>query len=140
MKTFKMVSFGIMKDDEVHDIPLLDGIIINQNNNDDTWILEAFITKDHLKYFEEFKDSGDEFDVQVIITSSDNDPAPFHVKVETITEIDEKFSILMKGTVTVRTKYTVTLLKTLLEEDLSNEELLQRFEQGLRERPRLKDI
>lgn len=140
MKTFKMVSFGFVKEDDVHNIPLVDGIIINQNNSDDTWILEAFITKDHLKHFEKFEKSGAEFNVQVIITSSDNDPAPFHVKIDSITEIGEKFSILMKGTVTVRTKYAVTLLKTLLEENLSKEELLQRFEQGMRERPRLKGI
>lgn len=140
MKTFKMISFGFVKVDGIHNIPLVDGIIINQKNRDDTWILEAFITKDYLKYFEELKNSSSEFDVEVMITSSDNEPAPFHVKVDMITEIGENISILMKGTLTIRTKYAVELLKSLLAEGLSNEKLLQRFEQGLRERPRLKEV
>lgn len=140
MKTFKMVSFSLVQDGEVYNIPLVDGIIINQNNADNTWVLEIFIAKDLQQHFETYRKSNESFNAQVIITSKENEPAPFFVKIHNITEIGENVSILMKGTITERTKYAVELLKSLLTEDFTNEQLLQHFEQGLLERRKLKDM
>ncbi len=139
MKTFKMLSFDLIKDDEELNFPLIDGIVINQENSYKSWILEIFISKEHIASFQELQTSGEVFDANVVISFPENEPAPFSVVVSEIKEIGEKVSVLMKGKVKqVRIKYAEQLLKKLLEKDLPKDELLKRFEKGLRERPRLK--
>ena len=50
-------------------------------------------------------------------------------------------SVLLKGTLKAqRKRYAEQLLQELLAEGLSNEELLARFENGMKERPKLKNI
>lgn len=137
MKTFKMISFQL--DLEGIEVPLIDGITINQENKEKTWILELFIEKQYRELLEKYLDSKEFFDVQVTITSPDNEPAPFTVKVESIEEFEDRISILLKGHLrVVRLKYAEQLLQSLLEKNLSNEELLSEFKKGMRERPRLK--
>jgi YwpF-like protein len=137
MKTFKMISFQL--DLEGIEVPLIDGITINQENKEKTWILELFIKKQYRELLEKYLDSKEFFDVQVTITSPDNEPAPFTVKVESIEEFEDRISILLKGHLrVVRLKYAEQLLQSLLEKNLSNEELLSEFKKGMRERPRLK--
>lgn len=138
MKTFKMISFQL--DLEGIEVPLIDGITINQENKEKTWILELFIEKQYRELLEKYLDSKEFFDVQVTITSPDNEPAPFTVKVESIEEFEDRISILLKGHLrVVRLKYAEQLLQSLLEKNLSNEELLSEFKKGMRERPRLKE-
>lgn len=138
MKTFKMISFQFL-DDGV-DIPLIDGITINQENEEKTWILELFISKKYQNIFESLKNSNKIFEVLVVITSPQNEPAPFIVSVINVEEMDENVSVLLKGTLReVRLKYAEKLLKALLEENLSKDELLEQFILGMRKRPRLKE-
>ncbi len=137
MKTFKMISFQL--DLEGIEVPLIDGITINQENKEKTWILELFIEKQYRELLEKYLDSKEFFDVQVTITSPDNEPAPFTVKVESIEEFEDRISILLKGHLrVVRLKYAEQLLQSLLEKNLSNEELLSEFKKGMRKRTRLK--
>ena len=140
MKTFKMLSFDLMKDDGVLNIPIIDGIVINQENSRKSWILELFVSKEHKSIFEQLKNSDEVFEVHVIISFPDNEPAPFKVLVSGIEEIGEKITVLLKGTIKARrNKYAEALLSSLLSEELSSEELMQRFKKGMRERPRLKE-
>jgi len=137
MKTFKMISFQF-EDDGV-EIPLIDGITINQENEEKTWVLELFISIKHKELFEKLKQSDEEFEVLVVITSPDNEPAPFTVHVTDIVEIGEDISVLLKGHLReVRLKYAEKLLKSLLDENLPKEKLLDEFIKGMKERPRLK--
>ncbi|MFP7200512.1 YwpF family protein [Lysinibacillus halotolerans] len=141
MKTFKMLSFDLVNEDGGLNIPLIDGIVINQENSRNSWILELFISKEHQTIFETYKESGDLIEVHVIISFPDNEPAPFKVVVSDIREIGNRISVLMKGTIkTKRNKYAEQLLKNLLNENLTNEELLTQFKKGMRERPRLKEL
>lgn len=141
MKTFKMLSFDLIKEDEKQHFPLIDGIVINQENSHKSWILELFLEKEHISTFQQLHNSGEVFHAHVVISFPDNEPAPFSVVVNDIREIRGHYSILLKGAVTqVRKKYAEQLLKFLLEEDLSKEELLLRFEQGMKERPKLRGI
>lgn len=138
MKTFKMISFQFENDGQ--QIPLIDGITINQENQEKTWVLELFTTKEYRAIFEKYAANEETLEVLVIITSPDNEPAPFSVKVKAIEEIGDNVSILLKGHLrTVRLKYAEQLLTSLLEENLSKEELLDQFKKGMRERPRLKE-
>lgn len=141
MKTFKMLSFDLIKEDGKLNFPLIDGIVINQENSHKSWVLELFISKEHIETFHQLHNSGEVFDVHVVISFPDNEPAPFSVVVNEIREIRGNYSVLLKGAVKqLRKKYAEQLLKLLLEENLPKEELITRFEQGMRERPKLKEI
>ncbi|WP_346235342.1 YwpF family protein [Lysinibacillus telephonicus] len=140
MKTFKMLSFDLISENGGQNIPIIDGIVINQENSHKSWILELFISKEFQSTFQKFKASGEILEVHVIISFPDNEPAPFKVIVSDISEIGDRITVLLKGTIiTQRNKYAEQLLKMLINENLPNDELLQRFKQGMRERPRLKE-
>ncbi|MDI7740868.1 YwpF family protein [Lysinibacillus fusiformis] len=141
MKTFKMLSFDLINEDGGLNIPIIDGIVINQENSRKSWILELFLSKDQQSIFENLKVANDVFEVHVIISFPDNEPAPFKVMVSDVREIgNDKITVLLKGTIKARrSKYAEALLKTLLTENLSSEELMERFKKGMRERPRLKE-
>ncbi|HWK21993.1 MAG TPA: YwpF family protein [Ureibacillus sp.] len=140
MKTFKMLSFDLMNEDGGLNIPIIDGIVINQENSRKSWILELFISKDHYSVFESLKDSNEIFEAHVIISFPDNEPAPFRVAISDIREIGSNITVLLKGTIkTGRSKYAEALLRSLLDENLSDGELMERFKKGMRERPRLKE-
>lgn len=140
MKTFKMLSFDLINEVGGQNIPIIDGIVINQENSRKSWILELFLSKEHKTTFENLKASNEVFEVHVIISFPDNEPAPFKVLVSDIREIGEKITVLLKGTIkTRRSKYAEALLNSLLTEELSSEELMTRFKKGMRERPRIKE-
>ena len=139
MKTFNMLSLGIEKDDQVTDYPVHDGLIINQENKERSWILEMLIDIQHLETFEKLKESEETIDVQVVISYPGNEPAPFEVVVRKVKIIGDHASVLMKGTLKrARRKYAETLLSELLEDGLEGEELLERFETDMRTRPGLR--
>ncbi|MBD8013313.1 YwpF family protein [Microbacterium sp. APC 3898] len=139
MKTFNMLSLGIEKDDQVTDYPVHDGLIINQENKDRSWILEMLVDIQHLDIFEKLKNSEETIDVQVVISYPGNEPAPFEVVVRKVKIIGDHASVLMKGTLKrARRKYAETLLSELLEDGLEGQELLERFETDMRTRPGLR--
>lgn len=139
MKTFNMLSLGIEKDDQVTDYPVHDGLIINQENKERSWILEMLIDIQHLETFEKLKESEETIDVQVVISYPGNEPAPFEAVVRKVKIIGDHASVLMKGTLKrARRKYAETLLSELLEDGLEGQELLERFETDMRTRPGLR--
>ena len=140
MKTFKMLSFDLFYEGEIKQFPLIDGIVINQENSHQMWILELFISHDYRDFFNALIVNGDVLDARAIISLPDNEPAPFSVVVHTITEVNGNISVLLKGRIKAqRKKYAELLLTQLLETGLRNEELLEAFEQGMRERPSLQE-
>ncbi|MER1984362.1 MAG: YwpF family protein [Solibacillus sp.] len=140
MKTFKMMAFDIVTESNVTRFPIQDGILINQENSHQLWILELFLPKEYKAIFEEKLASGELFHARAVISIPDNEPAPFAVVVDTIKEIGDHISVLLKGRLRAqRKKYAEMLLYQLLEEGWRNEELLERFERGMRERPSLKN-
>lgn len=139
MKTFKMLSLGIEVDDQVTDYPVHDGIIINQENTERSWILEMLIDLTHQETFEHLKQTGETVAVQVVISYPGNEPAPFEVVVRAVKVMGDDISVLMKGTLKrARRKYAETLLSELLEDGLEGQELLERFETDMRTRPGLR--
>lgn len=141
MKTFKLLSFEMTTKNGTQQIPLTDGIIINQENSHQSWIIELFLPATFQKDFNELLQSADVFEARVVISFPDNEPAPFSVVVSVIRDIGNHISVLLKGTLKAqRKKYAVQLLKELLDEELSKDELLTRFEHGMKARPKLKDV
>ena len=140
MKTFKMLSFDLVTEDGMQNFPLVDGIVINQENSHQSWILELFISQKYHSTFTELLEKKVVFDVRAVISFPENDPAPFRVAVHTIQEIGDHLSVLLKGTLkTRRSKYAEQLLAELLSEGISVEELLNRFSHDMKMRPKLKN-
>ena len=140
LKTFKMLSLELQLDGAFQKIPLTDGIIINQENSHQLWVIEAFTTSDYKDQFDALILSGAMLDARVIISLPDNEPAPFSIITHSLTPIADRISVLFKGRLKAqRKKYAEQLLSQLLEQGLRNEELLVAFEQGMRDRPSLQE-
>lgn len=139
MKTFKMLSMGLVENDEVTKFPLEDGIIINQENSHRSWVIEMLTDVSHEEKFKSLMDSGEIYDVKVVISYPENEPATFEVGIYAVKQMGDHISVLMKGTLKrARRKYAETLLSELLEDGLEGEDLLQRFENDMRSRPVLR--
>lgn len=119
-------------------IPLIDGLVINQENSHQLWTVELFISKEHEEVFRQYLESQTVIKAQVVISFPDNDPANFLVVVSSIHHIGDNISVLLKGRITQKQRqYAELLLEKLLAQDLTKDELLHEFEIGLRERPKL---
>ncbi|RNF40002.1 YwpF family protein [Planococcus salinus] len=139
MKTFKMISLGIVDGENLIDYPMVDGIIINQENSRRSWVLEMLIDLEYKEIFDKMKESGEIYDVKVVISYPGNEPATFQVVIYGVKIIGDHISVLMKGTLKrARRKYAETLLSELLEDGLEGDELLERFETDMRKRPVLR--
>lgn len=139
MKTFKMLSLAVVDGEQLVDYPLHDGLIINQENSQRSWVLELLVDEKHEAVFLDMKQNGKVHDVKVVISYPGNEPATFEVIIHAVKPIGGHVSVLMKGTLKrARRKYAETLLSELLEDGLEGEELLERFETDMRERPVLR--
>ena len=134
-----MLSLAVVHNNQILPIPLVDGIMINQENSHRSWILEMYIDKNDSTFFEQFEKSKEVIDVKVVISYPDNETATFQVAVYSIKKIGDYVSVLLKGTLkVVRRKYAEQLLSELITDGLSGDELVSRFESDMRTRPQLK--
>lgn len=139
MKTFKMISVDLIRDNEEMPIALEDGIVINQENTSRSWILELFIDQKYETFFNELKASGELFNAKVIISYPENEPANFEVATYSVKQIGDHLSVLLRGTLKrARRQYAESLLADLIEDGLTGEELLAKFEHDMKTRPRLR--
>ena len=139
MKTFKMLSVGIVHEEHVQDVPLIDGIIINQENSHRMWLLEMFIDKKYQSTFEKWMADEELLAANVVISYPENEPAAFRVAVKGVKVIGDNISVLLKGRLNrARAQYAEQLLEELIAEGMGGADLLKRFESDMRSRPRLK--
>ncbi|WJY26487.1 MULTISPECIES: YwpF family protein [Sporosarcina] len=139
MKTFKMISFNFLADDQAEELPLLDGIIINQENSHRMWILELFLDASLKERFEKLQTNEELLEAKVVISYPENEPAAFLLAIDTVQQIGDRLSVLLKGRLKrQRSEYAEQLLGELMESGLEGPELLERFEHDMRSRPRLK--
>lgn len=140
MKTFKMISVDLIRDRQEMPIQLEDGIVINQENTSRSWILELFIDQKHEDFFNALKASGELFHAKVVISYPENEPAHFEVVTYSVKQIGDNLSVLLRGTLKrARRKYAESLLADLIEEGLTGEALLTKFEHDMKTRPTLKN-
>lgn len=134
MKTFKLKALEIIgnKDEDVtqYNIPLIDGLIINREDEESQWIIEAYTTRNYLDYFKKLQSENDEIMINVKITKESNDPAIFITSIIGINEIDTQMNVLFKGIVVdQRNSKIEQVLKTLIDEDYQGEALLKKFKE-----------
>lgn len=138
MKTFKLVSLQIEENSGLKDIVLEDGLIINKEDEDSTWLIEAYIPKSYFDYFQNIFQQGNQLNIQVVITKKDNFPAPFTAKVHYIKILDQHISVLLKGNLRrMRSEYAELLLQDLVDKGLSGNKLLVEFKEKMQTKPRV---
>ncbi|MHC0036477.1 YwpF-like family protein [Pseudoneobacillus sp. C159] len=136
MKTFKLVSLQVVEDTGLLDIPLEDGLIINREDEKNSWLLEAFTSDVHLPFFQSAYDSKQDLIVQVVITKKENDPATFQTKVCSVKKLGQHVSILFEGILKrARNNYAEQLLDHLLQKGLDGSALMQEFKDKMKTRP-----
>lgn len=139
MKTFKLKSLKIIQniDEEIgqKNIPLIDGLTINREDDENQWVIEAFMEELYLTYFEELYRNENEVIIEVKITKESNDPALFITKIIGLNKIGTHMNVLFKGTLIDYRKTEVEdILQSLIQENIRGEELLNRFKQKLKEK------
>lgn len=139
MKTFKMISIQVDDGGKFKDFPLSDGIIINQENSHRMWILEMYLDAEHEAFFNERVKQDELVDTKVVISYPENEPAAFRVAIDNVKRIGDNISVLMKGRLKrQRSQYAEQLLEELIGEGHEGQDLLAKFEESMRNRPRLK--
>lgn len=137
MKTFKLVGLKIDEPPTGEkEIPLLDGLVINKEDGENSWLIEALIPKEFLAYFEEHKETNAKLRVFVTISKPSNAPAQIAAIVNTITILDGSISILLIGRLlTSRPLHNPEdLLQSLMEQGLTGNSLMEAFKANIQQR------
>lgn len=128
MKTFKLISLKVLEPKErKKEIPLIDGLIIDQEDDNHRWIIEAFIDGTFREYFQSLR-AKEEILVEVKITKESNDPAIFTTKISRLQEIDERMNVLFIGKIVDerKSKFEQKLVE-LIDAGYEGKELLEQF-------------
>ena len=140
MKSFKLITIQIISSkQDIVDLELAEGLIINKEDDANTWILEALLTEENFGRSEKMlPEIGGEVRVQAVITKKDNDPAVFNTVLRGIKNIDGFVSILLEGHLQrSRSKYAELLLEDLVNKGLDGNDLITQFKEKIHSRPRL---
>src|SRR5699024_835467 len=135
MKTFKLKGLQIVADEKKdiapQKIPLIDGLIINRED-EIGWLIEAFIESSHKTYFKELEDT-DELMIKVKITREDNDPAFFITKVIGINDIsDERMNVIFQCDLVYHRKSRIEeLLEDIFDQGYQGSSLLKKFNESI---------
>lgn len=132
MKTFKLKMLEIIDEDaeayEPIKIPLIDGLIINREDTENRWLIEAFTEKKYFDFFSRLKEKRKEIIVHVKITTELNEKATCITTIIGLNEIGERMNILFLGNmVDQRTTKLEILLDELVHEGNKGEALLNKF-------------
>ncbi|WP_304412319.1 YwpF-like family protein [Geobacillus sp. WSUCF1] len=109
-------------------------MIINKEDGQNRWLVEAYLDDDYEPMFVSLQ-RRPEFQLQVTITHTSNDPANMLVAVRSITKMNGHISVLMEGLmIPRRTHLAEVVLAGLVKKGLQGEALLQEFRQQMHER------
>ncbi|WP_077622198.1 YwpF-like family protein [Sediminibacillus massiliensis] len=133
MKTFKLISLDVLEDRkediQQKNIPLLDGLIINREDEKNQWMLEAYLDHSYKPYFDELSDKKDKLMLQAKITKPSNQPATFVATIVEVNDLENKhMNVLFIGTlVDLQRDQIEKTLQALIEEGYQGDELLDAF-------------
>ena len=136
MKTFKLVSLQLIPEDgEPENIEIVDGLIINKENEASTWLIEALMNDEQYELVKEQLDGKEDssFIVSCIITKKDNTPAFFEAFFENARVMEDYVSVLFIGKLRNRRREMAELLlDDLIDEGFTGAELKSAFRDSLR--------
>lgn len=139
MKTFKLISLQVVEDEGFRDIELVDGLMINKEDEKQSWLIEVFTTPSYQDLFEKALQNQQEFIARAVISKKENDPVSFHINVRSVKKLESNVSIMLEGTLkrTSRRNYAEALLQELLEKGLNGDILLKEFKENMKNKPYL---
>lgn len=134
MKSFRLVSLQIITaDEQLANIELTEGLTINREDEQNRWLIEAFIHRDHYPPLARAIKAQDTIRMQATITKKENNPASFQARVLTIKKVGDYYSVLFEGQiVSNHIQYTELLLENLVESGLNGQELVHAFKEKIR--------
>ena len=136
MKTFKLIALSLVHGEEVEQLDLQDGLIINREYGKENWLIEALLPKKDPEKYEAFRDNDVMLHVQATISKPTNDPASFEAVVRQVAVMEDKMSILFEGELFRKnTNYHEKLLQRLVEEGYTGDELVDAFKNKVKEKP-----
>ncbi|MGM0843543.1 MAG: YwpF family protein [Bacillota bacterium] len=138
MKTFKVITLQVVENDDLKDIEIVDGLIINKEDGKGNWLIEGCMRKEFYDFFRDAQQSAEDLEVQVVISNPENDPAAFMTRISCIKTMDLHLSVLFEGRLKkMRNEYAELLLDDLMEKGFEGSGLLQEFKDKMRSKPRL---
>lgn len=142
MKSFKLVSLQVVTaGDELVDIELKEGLIINKEDEQNRWLLEGFLNKENYNLLMQATKGQYRARIQVVITKQENTPATFDTEILTIKQVEDFYSILFEGSiVSNQAEYASLLLENLMNKGLEGEQLITEFKEKILLRPRISAI
>ncbi|HLS36307.1 MAG TPA: YwpF family protein [Bacillota bacterium] len=96
MKTFKLISLQVIEEHTKTTIPLHDGLIIDQEDDYNRWIIEAFIDQKYKSFLKKMS-KNENVILKVKITKESNKPATFQTTIAHITNIDHRMNVIFTG-------------------------------------------
>ncbi|PFG04369.1 YwpF-like family protein [Bacillus sp. es.034] len=138
MKTFKVISLQVVEDEVLHDFELVDGLIINKEDGQKTWLVETYMSNEYIEFFQKAQQSKEDLEIQVVISHAANDPAAFMTSIRCIKEMDKHISIMFEGKLKKqRNEYAEILLDDLVQKGYSGDELVREFREKMVSKPRI---
>ena len=136
MKTFKLVDLNVERVDKeeksIEQFPLIDGLIINKEDGENHWLIEALVPMEHMSFFDQLQKKQAEVKVFVTITKKSNRPAQLTAAVKNIAELEESISVLIYGQMVTRKQQgTETILESLVKEGYTGAKLIEAFKQKI---------
>lgn len=139
MKSFKLYSLEVVEDGTAVEVPLVDGLILNKEDDRSTWLLEAYTDLSLYDYFKKISEQERDIIVEAVITKKENAPAYFQTKICTLNKFENHISVLLEGQLRRnRSDYSELLLENLLQKGLEGQSLLAEFKEKIKSKPKLK--
>lgn len=139
MKTFKLCTMLVLLDNdhEPKEIPILEGLIINKEEVQKNWLIEAVITKELEGYFNNLYSSYEKFMVEATITNKNNNPATFVCTAKSVTKLKNNISILLDGSLVVKKDdFSDMILKSIISEGFEGDDIVVEFKKRKKDRGR----
>lgn len=136
MKTFKLKELQIIDNmgEHIvkHPIELIDGLIINREDEKGQWTIEAYIEKKYFDFFKQIQMQQEKVIIEVRITKKSNEPATFITSIVAINEIENNMNVLLIGEIVdQRNSEIEALLTDLINKGYQGEELLKKFKEKI---------
>ncbi|MBO0960996.1 YwpF-like family protein [Neobacillus sp. MM2021_6] len=139
MKSFKLYSLDVVGDHSSVEVPLVDGLILNKEDEHSTWLLEAYTNMSLYDYFKKISEQNQDIIVEAVITKKENAPAYFQTKISSLLKFENYISVLFEGHLRRnKSDYSELLLDNLMQKGLEGEDLLREFKEKIKSKPKIK--
>lgn len=141
MKTFKLVSLKISHPHQQvknQEIDLIDGLVINKEDEGRRWLLEVYVEKKYEELFTQLKELEQEVKIEATISRKDNDPASFITTVQSVSTMEENMSVLFNGNLVGKANISESILTELIDEGLQGNALLEEFKKRVSDKKNIR--